>query len=61
MDLAFNVVPVKHEAEASGAFPVCFNVIVLFQYAYEMLNIILLTYFTPKSLTMSVKLMGRQS
>ena len=53
-------IPIKSEAKIACSLPVCANLIVLFEYADEMLNVFLVDILTPKSSAMRLKLMERQ-
>jgi hypothetical protein len=48
MDLACGVVPVKHEAKISGAFPIDVDLVVLLEYAREMLDVFLVDVLHSK-------------
>jgi hypothetical protein len=41
MHLALGIVPIKHESKVSCSFPVGVDCVVLFQYAHEMLDVVL--------------------
>ena len=48
MYLSLGIVPIKSEVKIACSFPVSFNLIVLFEYADEMLNNILVDVLHPK-------------
>ncbi len=48
MHLALGIVPIERESEVSRSFPVGVDCVVLFQYAHEMLNIVLVDVLHAK-------------
>ncbi len=48
MDLACGVVPVKHEARVSRAFPININLVVLLEYAGKMIDVFLVDVLNSK-------------
>ncbi len=48
MDLAWGVVPVKHEAKVSCAFPVNVDLVVMLEYAGKMFDIFLVDVLHSK-------------
>ncbi len=48
MHLALGIVPIKRESKVLHSFPVGVDCVVLFQYAHEMLNIVLVNVLHAK-------------
>ncbi len=48
MHLALGIVPIKHKSKVSRSFPVGVNCVVLFQYAHEMLDVVLVNVLHAK-------------